>query len=226
MYHRSVGEIMTSEVAHARPDTPHRDLVTLLRLRRVSGVPVVDHDDKVIGVVSEADLLRLRTDGTGAGHRGRWPGLPPLVPVPRRLGAGAARAPVTAAALMSTPAVTVHPYQRAADAARVMDRHHVNRLPVVDEEDRLIGIVTRHDLLRVFVRTDEAIRAEVAEVLVPAAGAAPPGGVTVSVRDGVVTLGGTAAPEAAAAAVRGAWRVDGVVGVVSRLSSGRRRDGI
>ncbi|MGI5335992.1 CBS domain-containing protein [Streptomyces sp. CA-181903] len=223
MYHRTVGEIMTHDVARARPGTPYQDLVTLLRLRRVSGVPVVDHDDKVVGVVSEADLLRLRTGGSPAVLRERRPGLPPLLPAHRRPRAVRARLAVTAAALMSTPAITIHPGQRASDAARVMDRRHVNRLPVVDEEDRLIGIVTRHDLLRVFVRSDEAIHAEITEVALPAVRTAPPGAVTVSVRDGLVTLGGVADADGVAAMVRSAWRVDGVTGVINRLTVGGGR---
>ncbi|GHF34532.1 CBS domain-containing protein [Streptomyces morookaense] len=196
MKSRTVGEVMTREVAHACGDTTFADLMLLLDRRRVSGVPVVDDDDKVLGVVSEADLIRHQAAGVRANGRP---------------GAG------TVQGLMSTPAVTVHPEQRVSDAARVMERHHVNRLPVVDEEDRLIGIVTRHDLLRVFLRTDEEIRADVAEMLGRPLGP-PPGSVAVSVADGVVTLDGRVdrGPDAWAA-IRLAWRVDGVIGVVNRL---------
>ncbi|MGW1555634.1 CBS domain-containing protein [Streptomyces sp. NPDC002144] len=92
----------------------------------------------------------------------------------------------TAGELMSKPAVTVHTDATATEAARVMMRHGVERLPVVDEEDRLVGIVTRHDLLRVFLRSDDAIRREVRqEVLV---NALRPHIVQVGVRDGVVAL--------------------------------------
>ncbi|WP_414166589.1 CBS domain-containing protein [Streptoverticillium reticulum] len=194
---RTVGEVMTREVAHACRDTTFADLMLLLDGRRVSGVPVVDDDDKVLGVVSEADLIRHQATGV----RGS-----------RRSGTE------TVEGLMSTPAVTVHPEQRVSDAARVMERHHVNRLPVVDEEDRLIGIITRHDLLRVFLRTDEEIRADVTDEVLGRALGLPPGSVSVSVADGVVTLDGRVNHGLDVwAALRLAWRVDGVIGVVNRL---------
>lgn len=120
---------------------------------------------------------------------------------------------------MTTPAVTVHPEQRVAEAARVMERRHVDRLPVVDEEDRLVGIATRRDLLRVFRRTDDEIRSDVAAEVsahLPASGGAA---VRVQVKDGVVTLQGLASPSVDPfALLRAAWRVEGVVGVMdSRL---------
>lgn len=198
MKSRTVGEVMTREVAHAGRDTTFADLMLLLDRRRVSGVPVVDDDDKVLGVVSEADLIRHQAADVRESRR------PDAV---------------TVEGLMSTPAVTVHPEQQVPDAARVMERHHVNRLPVVDEEDRLIGIITRHDLLRVFLRTDEEIRADVADEVLGRALGLPPGSVSVSVADGVVTLDGHVHRGLDVwTAVRLAWRVDGVIGVVNRLA--------
>ncbi|MGA4837609.1 CBS domain-containing protein [Streptomyces sp. G45] len=118
---------------------------------------------------------------------------------------------------MSSPAVTVHPQQRVADAARVMERHRVERLPVVDEEDRLIGIATRRDLLRVFLRADEDILRDVHGVVTRTTGR-PDHGVGVSVVEGVVTLEGRLEhPGDAAHLLRRSWRIDGVVGVVCRL---------
>ncbi|MFF4085975.1 HPP family protein [Streptomyces nigra] len=110
MMTRIVGEVMTGEVVEARRETPAGELARLLDRHRIGGLPVLDHDDKVVGVMARTDL---------AGRRARC----------------------TAAEVMSTPAVTVHPEQRVAAAVRVMDRHRVDRLPVVDEEDRLIGII-------------------------------------------------------------------------------------
>jgi CBS domain-containing protein len=122
---------------------------------------------------------------------------------------------------MSTPAVTVHPEQRIADAARVMERHGVRRLPVVDEEDRLIGIATRRDLLRVFLRTDDEIRQEVLSVLASPAVGLTAHELAVSVRDGMVTLEGAAPHHGGIPlALRHTYRVDGVVGVVNSLTSG------
>jgi CBS domain-containing protein len=122
---------------------------------------------------------------------------------------------------MSTPAVTVHPEQRVAAAARGMERHRVDRLPVVDEEDRLIGVATRRVLLRVFLRKDDEIRREVTDAVLPRvlSPTGPCAVTVVSVRDGVVTLAGRLADrDAVALAVRSVWRVDGVVGVVNHLT--------
>ncbi|MFI0828098.1 CBS domain-containing protein [Streptomyces roseolus] len=211
---RMVGEVMTGEVVQARPDTSVGELARMLASHRISGVPVVDEDDKVMGVVSQTDLTR-RQAGLGRGGAGRRR----LAGVLKRL-VHARPAASAAMELMTSPAVTVHPEQRVVDAARIMERRHIDRLPVVDEEDRLIGITTRRDLLRVFLRTDEEIRREVADA-VTARRAAPHGAekLHVDVRDGMVTLAGSPGPEAdASVLVRAAWRVDGVVGVVNRLT--------
>ncbi|WP_406423009.1 CBS domain-containing protein [Streptomyces sp. NBC_00873] len=184
---RTVGEVMTSEVVCASRQTPLDDVVRLLDRHRIRALPVVDHDDKVVGVVSGADLAH----GSVA---------------------------TTAGELMTTPAVTIHPEQRVADAARLMERQEVDRLPVVDEEDRLIGIATRRDLLRVFSRTDEEIRQQVVEEVLVSALGLPPDAVAVSVRDGMVMLEGSLRHRSdVPLAVRSTWRLEGVVGVVSRL---------
>ncbi|MFI1566496.1 CBS domain-containing protein [Streptomyces sp. NPDC020490] len=184
-----VGEVMTGEVVVAHRDTPVRELVRLLERHRISGLPVVDHDDKVLGMVSGTDLARAPAGGRTAGE------------------------------LMSTPAVTVHPEQSVSDAARVMERHGIERLPVIDEEDRLIGIVTRRDLLRVFLRTDGTIRRQVIDEIVVGALGLPPDAVAVSVRDGMVTLAGRVERRSdIPPAVRSAYRVEGVVGVVNGLT--------
>lgn len=189
---RIVGEVMTREVVRARRGTPFKDVVRLLDRHRISGMPVVDGDDKVVGVISGTDLIRHQAGRSPDGRA------------------------VTARELMSTPAITVHPEQRIADAARVMERRGVERLPVVDEDDRLIGIATRRDLLRVFLRTDDEIRREVLGDILPRVLGRTALEVTVSVRDGVVTLRAPGEHGAElAAAIRLAYRVDGVVGVVN-----------
>ncbi|MEU1515599.1 CBS domain-containing protein [Streptomyces sp. NPDC005811] len=196
---RVVGEVMTREVVQARRETPFKDVVRLLDRHRISGMPVVDEDDKVVGVISGTDLIRHQAGRSPDGRA------------------------VTARELMSTPAITVHPEQRIADAARVMERRGVERLPVVDEEDRLIGIATRRDLLRVFLRTDDEIRREVLDDVLPRVLGRTAPEVTVAVRDGVVTLHGPLGHGGdPALAIRLAYRVDGVVGVVNRLAEGRR----
>lgn len=212
-----VGEVMTSDVVGARRETPFKDVAQLLARHRISGLPVVDADDKVLGVISESDLIRRQAAQAEEDHRGRRFRLPALR---RKVRIAAARArAMTAGQLMSTPAITVHPEQPVADAARVMERHHVERLPVVDDEDRLIGIATRRDLLRVFLRTDEEIRQEIIDEVLTRAMCLPPHAVIVSVHAGAATLEGRLERRSdIPLVVQLAWRVDGVVGVVNSLT--------
>ncbi|MEV7535570.1 CBS domain-containing protein [Streptomyces hydrogenans] len=189
MKHLKVGGLMTDDVVSALPDTSFRDVAKLLAEHDITGLPVVDADDHVVGVVSESDLL--------------------------------ARRALTARGVMSTPAVTVHAEEAAADAARLMVRRGVERLPVVDEEERLVGIVTRRDLLRVFLRPDPEIRRRIREEVLADAMDLPPDAVDVHVLDGVVTLAGRLRQRSQASTLRRlAERVEGVVAVVDRLSAG------
>lgn len=188
MRHMKVGGLMTDDVVSAVPTTSFREVAKLLAEHDISGVPVVDEDDHVVGVVSESDLL--------------------------------ARHELTALDLMTTPAVTVHAEETVADAARLMVRSGVERLPVIDEEKRLVGIVTRRDLLCVYLRPDSEIRRRIREdVLMDAMGLSGDA-VDVHVLDGVVTLGGRVRWRSQALTlVALAERVDGVVAVVDRLST-------
>ncbi|MFF4562182.1 CBS domain-containing protein [Streptomyces sp. NPDC001435] len=208
---RTVGEVMTRDVVQAHRETPFKVVARLLDQHRISGLPVVDHDDKVIGVISGSDLIRRQATRPADGPAQRkHPHARDHSP--RRAVAA------TAGELMSTPAITVHPEQKVADAARVMERHGVERLPVVDEEDRLIGIATRRDLLRVFLRTDEEIRQEVLDDILNTL-SLPPQDVVVSVRDGMVTLEGRLEHRSdIPLTVRSTYRVDGVIGVVNSLT--------
>ncbi|MEU0022212.1 CBS domain-containing protein [Streptomyces rochei] len=191
-----VGEVMTRDVVHTRRTTPFKEVVRLLDHHRISGLPVVDADDKVLGVLSGSDLVRNQAHRDG-------PAPPPSV---------------TAGDVMSSPAITVHPEQTVPDAARLMERRGVERLPVVDEADRLIGIATRRDLLRVFLRADDDIRRQVTEEIVVTAMGLPSDAVRVAVRDGVVTLDGRVeARSQVPELVHAVWRLDGVVGVVNGL---------
>ncbi|MFG2030592.1 CBS domain-containing protein [Streptomyces sp. NPDC048825] len=211
-----VGEVMTSEVIGARQETPFKDVAQLLARHRISGLPVVDADDKVLGVISETDLMRRQAAKAERDRVG--PFRLPALRRKARTTAAKARA-LTAGQLMSTPAITVHPEQRVADAARVMERHHIERLPVVDEEDRLIGIATRRDLLRVFLRTDEEIRQEIIDEVLTRAMCLPPHTVIVSVQNGTATLEGRLERRSdIPLVVQLTWRVDGVVGVMNSLT--------
>ncbi|MET8507226.1 CBS domain-containing protein [Streptomyces sp. NPDC004787] len=187
MKHMKIGGLMTSNVVSAVPATSFREIAKLLAEHDITGVPVLDEDDHVVGVVSESDLL--------------------------------ARHELTARDLMTTPAVTVHAEETVADAARLMVRRGVERLPVVDVEERLVGIVTRRDLLCVYLRPDTEIRRRIREDVLTDAMDLPGDAVDVHVLDGVVTLAGRVRRRSQAQMlVELAERVDGVVAVVDRLS--------
>jgi len=186
MKHRKIGNVMTDDVVRVGHGASSEEVGALLERHRIGGLPVVDEDDKVVGVITGTDLA----DGA-----------------------------VPAGQLMSRPAVTVHPQDTIVDAARSMARHRVERLPVVDEEDRLIGIVTRRDLLRVFLRPDDEIREEVIDEVLVRSLWLRPQSVTVTVTDGVVRLEGELDRHSEVPiAVRMAGQVDGVVAVVDRLT--------
>ena len=209
MWHRMVSDLMTTPVVRVRRDTGFKEIAKLLAEYDITAVPVVDDDEHPMGVVSEADLLRkeaAQLDPAG------------LLPVLHARPAARAKAEATTAeGLMSSPAVTARPQWTAVEAAQVMERHHVKRLPVVDEADRLVGLISRADLLRVFLRGDSAIREEISgDVLVRTLGIT--GAVTVRVVDGRVSLKGTVERRSLVpVVVRLCQGVDGVVDVTAEL---------
>ncbi|ETK37085.1 CBS domain-containing protein [Microbispora sp. ATCC PTA-5024] len=219
--HTKVQDVMTRDVASVNGATPFKDIAELLIVREVSAVPVVDGENHVLGVVSEADLLRkeeFREQYYREGYR------PPLrarlrARLGRTGGDGETKARgETAAELMTCPAVTVRPYTTAVTAARLMDAHEVKRLPVVDGEGRLQGVVSRRDLLKVFVRPDADIAREVREEILERSLWVETSGVEVVVSGGVVTLRGRMTRRSEARiAVRMTQRVNGVVDVVDEL---------
>ncbi|MEU1673119.1 CBS domain-containing protein [Streptomyces roseifaciens] len=215
MKHCKTGTVMKDDVVRAEPDTPFKEVARLLAEHRISGLPVVDARGKVLGVISETDLLTRPAAGPGGPERRLR--LPRLGRAARR-SAAKARAR-TAEQLMTAPAVTVRAGDSIAEAARTMARHRVERLPVVDEENRLVGIVTRRELLQVFLRTDADIRREVVdEVLVRTLWLAPHA-VDVAVADGVVTLAGELEQRSEVqVALRMTKEIDGVVAVVDKLT--------
>jgi CBS domain-containing protein len=150
---RTVRDVMTAKLTYARQDTPYKELVRLLAERGVSGMPVVDDQHRVVGVVSEADLLVKQAKP--ANHFQRYYLERKRDRLQRAKAEGAA-----AAELMSYPAVTVGPEASVAQAARLLRKHLVKRLPVVDAEGRLVGIVSRADVLKVYLRPDSELRDE------------------------------------------------------------------
>lgn len=212
---RRVSDVMTTTVVTVDRITPYQDIDRLLTRHRISGVPVLKMGREVVGVVSETDLLaaedETRRQARMAGSMGRrWH----LRKQPH--------VRLTAGALMTSPAVTIGPDATIPAAARLMNTHHVTRLPVVDEKGKLIGIVGRRDLLSVFLRPDADIAHDARQVLdeLPLA---DPKEVIAEVRHGVVTLTGSMRPEAGheqdlmPLALRLIWDIDGVVDVVNRL---------
>ncbi|MFF7765057.1 CBS domain-containing protein [Streptomyces massasporeus] len=217
MRNRKVGSVMITEVVRADYGTPFKSVARMLAEHRVSGLPVVDDDERVIGVVSETDLMLHQAAKPLAYEPPPRFRVARLTPRARRR-ATKARAR-TAGRLMTAPAVSVHAEDTVVEAARTMVEHRVNRLPVIDEDDRLIGIVTRHDLLQTFLRPDEEIREEVIREVLERGLWLVTGSIDVTVTQGVVTLEGQmerkSETEIAVAMTR---RTDGVVDVVNRLT--------
>ncbi|MEU3250541.1 CBS domain-containing protein [Streptomyces sp. NPDC006997] len=217
MKHNKVGSVMTTDVVRAEYGTTFKNVARLLAEHDISGLPVVDEDEHVIGVVSETDLMMRQAqvpDPYEPPVRLRFAALRPAAR--RRAAKAQAR---TAGRLMTEPPVTVHADDTIVAAARTMAERHVERLPVLDEEDRLVGIVTRRDLLRVFLRPDAEIRQEVRREVLERALWLPPSSIDVSVTEGVVTLSGDLERKSEAEiAVSMTRQVDGVVAVVDKLT--------
>jgi CBS domain-containing protein len=208
----SVRSVMTDTVVAVKEAAEFRVIVDTLVEHRVSAVPVVDAECHVLGVVSEVDLahkLEFASDTLAA----------PLFERKRRRTARTKAGGDTAKDLMSAPAVTIGADATVVEAARRMDAEGVKRLPVIDAGGRLVGIVTRSDLLRVYRRSDAEIRAEVyTDVLRKVLRLGLPD-VDVTVHQGVVTLrGSTELRTTAAIAVRLVRAVTGVVDVVDELT--------
>lgn len=219
----SVGDLMTADVVSVRSGASYKQVAATLAEHDVSAVPVIDITGRVIGVISETDLL-AREALAGPNHSSVWELLT------RRGRAARLRArAVSAGMLMSAPPVTVTPAASPETAARLMWRHDVNRLPVVDGHGLLVGIIARGDLLTRFLRPDAEIRDEVFRRLgqVMSDDARH---VEVRVLDGIVTLSGVMSVGAAFRAVDVTREIEGVVDVVDdtdyfTTSETKRRNG-
>lgn len=207
----TVRDVMTDRVVSVTETTPYKEIVQILADRAVSAVPVVDEAKRVLGVVSEADLL----------HKVEFNGLEPHLHLLERKQRRVARVKAggdVARDLMSSPAVTVGSDVSLPAVAKMMDNERVKRLPVVDEQGRLVGIVSRRDLLRMYLRDDEAIREDIREQVLRQALWIDPETITVEVNQGIVTLGGTADRRSTAQiTVRLCETVAGVVEVVDQI---------
>ena len=208
----TVKDFMTHNVVSVTEETPYKEIVEALAQNGVSAVPVVDDETRVLGIVSEADLL----------HKMEFTGLEPHVHLLERKQRRVARAKASgdvARDLMSSPAVTVSSEASLPAAAKMMDDERVKRLPVVDEQGRLAGIVSRADLLRVYLRDDAAIRDEIREQVLRRTLWIDPETITVTVERSVVTLAGTADRRSTAQIVaRLCESVAGVVEVIDQMA--------
>ncbi|MGW3989192.1 CBS domain-containing protein [Streptomyces sp. NPDC004830] len=211
MQHRTIGELMTRGVVRVRPDTPFKRLVELLADHDVTALPVVDDLDQPVGVVSEADLLRTVASRPDPG------GVPPATGQVN--GAVPADDGGTAGELMTAPAVCARPEWTVVEGARRMEDGGVKRLPVIDEAGTLVGIVSRGDLLRVFLRRDEALRDEITHDVLDRTLRLAPNDVAVDVRDGRVVLKGHVETGRLVPVIERLCRgVDGVVSVETHLT--------
>ena len=206
----TVKDVMSTHVMAVREGASYKEIANMLHEQRISAFPVIDEDNKVIGVVSETDLLAKQAlEGTLPRVVGR------IVGQRERSRVMA----VSAGDLMTRPPVTIGPDEPVTRAARLMYSRHVKRLPVTSADGTLVGIVTRSDVLSVYSRPDAEIQREITRDLILGTFRCDPARFTVTVKDGIVTIGGT--PETTAAGhdiIDAARRVDGVVAVRDRLS--------
>jgi CBS domain-containing protein len=216
---RRVSDVMTTTVVTVDRITPYQEIDRQLTRHRISGAPVLKMGREVVGVVSETDLLAAEDETRRQARMAGWIG--------RRWHLRKQpHVQLTAGALMTSPAITIGLDATIPAAARLMNTYHITRLPVVDRKGKLVGIVSRRDLLSVFLRPDADIAHDARQVLdeLPLA---DPKEVIAEVRHGVVTLTGTVRPEAdhendlMPLVLRLIWDIDGVVDVVDRLGEAK-----
>ena len=210
-----VRELMTEQVLTIGPEAPIKDVARILVEHRISGLPVCDIEGHVVGVVSEADILYKEHDPREAHVGGPlgWivDGTPSYTGYVK---AGA----LTARKAMTSPAVTIAPWESVSEAARIMCERRVNRLPVVQHE-RLVGIVTRSDLVRAFTRADEEIEREIREDVVQRTMWIDTGKIEVDVERGRASLTGALQKRSDVELLgRLVGRVPGVVAVESTVA--------
>ena len=210
MRHYQVQDVMTANPMTVTPATPLKNVADILVRGRIGVVPVLTPQGRVAGVVAEGDLLRkeqLRRDPDGR-HS---------LHLPYRIRRDIATAE-TAGELMDRYPPTVQACTSVAEAARLMDRHQSRFLLVTGEDGKLLGVVTARDLLRVFLRTDAAIKAEISRDVLSDYLGTNPVLVQVDVTDGVVRLTGELERKSMLDAVLPAVRaVDGVIDVTAQL---------
>lgn len=206
----TVRDVMTPAVLSVRPDTPLKDVARQLIEHRISGLPVVSEDGRIVGVISEGDLLAKEQQPQAVHHR----------PLARLFGESAETRQVlakaearTAGDAMTSPAVTIEATRPVAAAATLMMERRVNRLPVTDG-DQLVGIVTRADIVRTFARSDDDLAEAIRRDVLLHSLWLDPDAFAVQVENGIASISGRVERRSTAAIVeRMAEMVPGVVGV-------------
>ncbi len=214
-WRQRVRDVMTTKVITVDRITPYKEIAALLAKHKISAVPVLMLGRHVAGVVSEADLLAAQQKRERAAHAAAGGGL-------HLTHRHDAHQGLIAEQLMTSPAITIYPEAALSTVARLMNSHHLKRLPVVNPDGTLAGIVSRSDLLSVFLRSDEDIAGEVRDMLSKVL-LTDPDAVSVRVRNGVVILGGQPAagtdPGLVPVAVRLTWDIAGVVDVIEKIGA-------
>ena len=210
--HRTVGDVMTARVHVATPVTPFKILVRLIEENKVSAIPIVDQQGIPLGIVSEADLLLKE-------RRQELEGATNLLHFRRQARDRAKAEGMVASALMTSPPLSIAADATLTEAARLMQERNVRRLIVVDKNGRIAGIVSRSDLLQVFLRNDEDLREEIVTNVVPSIILDQPEDVGVEVSYNVVTLHGEVDRKSDSEILeRLISEVDGVVQVLNVMS--------
>jgi CBS domain-containing protein len=209
-----VRDLMTTDVSTIGPGALVKDAAIEFVQRRISGMPVVGSDGQVLGVISETDILpKERGEQRGGGGFMNWLVAPDDPWINRRFDA------VIVEEAMSSPARTILPERPLAEAAKIMLDEDINRLPVVDPDGLLVGLISRGDLIRAFARPDEEIRREIQDDVIHGAMWIDPKALDVSVTSGIVTLKGEVSSESDAELLPTfARKVPGVVDVHSTLT--------
>lgn len=208
----NIADVMTVGAVSVQPDTSFKEIVDQFEAHGINAVPVVDDFERVLGVVSSADLIP-KIEFAGDDERFR------LFQSRRSRHARDKAGATTAGQMMTAPAVTVMGGTSLVEATKIMEASGLKRLPVVDDLGRLTGMVTRRDLLKIFLRGDGDIRREILDEVLPDLPGVEPTQVRVEVDDGVVTLMGRLERRSLVpAAVRHIQRVNGVVDVISHLT--------
>lgn len=210
MWEPTVESVMIRNVVTARESARFKDLVALMTEHRVSGIPIVDHTGRPVGVVSEADTLAKQEY---AGGNTRMPLLSR-----RRRSHWRKSAGLVALEIMTTPAVSIGEKATVSAAARLMAEKKIRRLCVVDMRGALVGVVSRRDVIGTFLRDDDAILADIQEHVFKRGMWLFPGTLTAEVKQGVVTLTGMVEHRTAAqVAAQLTQKVPGVVGVTNKV---------